>query len=337
MIDTGSIERALGSLERFAPDAGEVLAGFRSGVARRRRRRRVASVVGVAGTATAVAVGVVLTLPDRNDDQRGASPVTAASPSPSPSKVDTALPAPDLPFTVNWLPNGYALARWDVSAALTYAYYETKPDAQTGQVPTIMVGASATRPEDPAGAVTEPTTIDGRPGVIQRMTVGTQFMWQLPGGSWAVVATRDAIPDVQLRRVAESVAPRPTPLVLPVGLTRLPDGYQLARSMNQGAETVTLSLCRDGVDPSGPAGDECLGVRVLGGTAPAEIPQRGANEVTSLPVDREEVVDGVLTRATADGKTVVAQVGQEHWVEVTTTAGDKTLLRAVAAAAVATP
>jgi hypothetical protein len=335
MIDKASVERALDALERFAPDEDDVLAGFRRGVARRRRRRQVAGVVGAAGTATAVAVGVVLALPDRSDDQGGASPVTAASP--SPSTVDTALPAPDLLFTVNWLPSGYALARWDVSANLAYAYYETRPDAQTGLVPTIMVGASSTRPEDPAGAVTEPTTIDGHPGVIQRMNVGTQFMWRLPGGMWVVVATRDAIPETQLRQVAESVAPGPIPLVVPVWVTRLPDGYRLARSVNQDGETVTLTLCRSGVDPLGPAGDECLVVRVLGGTAPAEIPQRRGNEMTSLPVDREKVVDGVLTRATADGKTVVAQVGQEHWVEVTTTAGDKTLLRSVAAAAVATP
>jgi hypothetical protein len=339
MIDTRSVERALGSLERFAPDEGEVLAGFRRGVARRRRRRQVASVVGVTGTATAVAVGVVLALPDRNDDQGGASPVTSASPSasPSPSKVEIALPAPDLPFTVGRLPGGYALARWDVSAAVTYAYYETKPDAQTGTVPTIMVGASTTRPEDPAGAATEPTTIGGRPAVIQRMTVGTQLMWRLANGSWAVVSTRDATPEAQLRRVAESVSPRPTPVALPVGLTRLPDGYQLARSMDQGAGAVMLTLCRDGVDPTSPAGDKCLDVRVLDGIAPLELPQRTGNEMTYLPLDREKVVDGVLTRASADGKTVVGQVGPEHWVEVTTTTGDKTLLRAVAAAAVATP
>lgn len=334
MIDTGSVERALGSLERFTPDEGEVLAGFRRGVARRRRRRQVTGVAGVAGTATAVVVGAVLVLPDRQDEQGGPSPVTAASPS-APA-VDAALPAPELPFTVSWLPGGYALARWDVSAAVTYAYYETAPDARTGQVPTIMVGASATRPEDPAGAVAEPATIGGRPGVIQRMAVGTQFRWRLADGSWAVVGTRDATPEAQLRRVAEGVAPQPTPLEFPVGLSRLPEGYRLARSMNQGTGSVTMTLCRTGVDPLGPAGDTCLGVQVLGGAAPAELPQRSGSEMTLVPVDREEVVDGVSTRATADGRTVVAQIGPKHWVEVTTTAGDKAHLRSVAAAAVVT-
>lgn len=339
MIDTGSVERALGSLERLAPDEGEVLAGFRQRVARRRRRRQVAGVAGVAGTATAVAVGVVFALPDRGADQGGtaAPPPASSSPSSSPpsSTAATVLPAPELPFTVAWLPPGYTLARWDVTDAVTYAYYEAEPDAQTGDIPTVMVGASAARPEDPAGAVAEPTTVGGHPGVLQRMTVGTQFMWQFPGGPWIVVGTRDEMPEARLRRMAESVALRPTSLAVEVGLTRLPDGYQVARSSDQGVESVVLTLCRAGVDPTGPAGDQCLNVRMSGGTAPTEIPTRDDTTMTMVPVDREQVVDGVPTRATADGKTVVAQVGAEHWVEVSTTAGDTSLLRSVAAAAVA--
>jgi hypothetical protein len=224
-----------------------------------------------------------------------------------------------------------------VSDAVTYAYYETEPDARTGEVPTVMVGASAARPEDPAGAVSEPTTIGGHPGVRQRMTVGTQFMWQFPGGPWVVVGTRDEMAEDQLRRVAESVALRPTALAVPVGLTRLPDGYRLARSSDHGVESVTLTLCRAGVDPVGPVGDQCLDVRVVEGTAPAEVPKRDGTKMEMEPVNREEVVDGVLTRATADGKIVVAQAGDEHWVEVSTMAGDTSLLRAVAAATVATP
>jgi hypothetical protein len=342
MIDTGSVERVLGSLERLAPDEGAVLAGFRQRVALRRRRRQVASVVGVAGTATAVAAGVVFALPDRAADPGGTPTVSAASPPassspPSSSKAQTVLPAPELPFTVAWLPPGYTLARWDVSDAVTYAYYETEPDAQTGEVPTIMVGASAARTEDPAGAVSEPTTIGGHPGVLQRMTIGTQFMWQFPGGPWVVVGTRDEMSEDRLRRVAESVALRPTPLAVAVGLTRLPNGYRLARSSDQGVESVMLTLCRAGVDPVGPVGDQCLDVRVVEGTAPTEIPKRDGTKMDMEPVDREEVVDGVLTRATADGKTVVAQVGEEHWVEVSTMAGDTSLLRPVAAATVATP
>ncbi len=292
--------------------------------------------MGVAGTATAVAVGVVFALPDRGADQGGTSTVSAASSPPS-SKGDTVLPAPELPFTAAWLPPGYALTRWDVSVAVTYAYYEAEPDTQTGEIPTIMVGASAARPEDPAGAVSEPTTIGGHSGVLQRMTIGTQFMWQFPGGQWVVVGTRDEMAEDQLRRVAESVALRPTSLAVAVGLTRLPDGYRLARSSDQGGESVMHTLCREGVDPMGPVGDQCLDVRVMGGTAPAELPMRDDTEIDMVPVDREEVVDGVLTRATADGRTVVAQVGEEHWVEVSTMAGDTSLLRSVAAATVATP
>ncbi|MFI7673243.1 hypothetical protein [Actinophytocola sp. NPDC049390] len=341
MIDTGSVERALGSLERLAPDEGAVLAGFRQRVALRRRRRQVAGVVGVAGTATAVAVGVVFALPDRGTDRGGTPTVSAASPpaSPSPpsSKAETVLPAPELPFTVAWLPPGYTLARWDVSDAGTYAYYEAEPDARTGTTPTIMVGASTARPEDPGGAVAEPTTIGGHPGVLQRMTIGTQFMWQFPGGPWVVVGTRDEMSEDQLRRVAESVARRPTSLAVAVGLTRLPDGYRLARSSDQGAESVMLTLCREGVDPMGPVGDQCLDVRVMDGTAPTELPNRDGTKMDTAPLDREKVVDGVLTRATADGKTVVAQVGEEHWVEVSTIAGDTSLLRSVAAATVVTP
>lgn len=339
MIDTGSVERALGSLERLAPDENEVLAGFRQRVAQRRRRRQVASVAGVAGTATAVAVGVVFALPDRGADS-GADPggtVSAASPPASSSAPPAAsvLPTPELPFTVGWLPPGYALARWDVSDAVTYAYYETEPDAQTGAIPTVMVGASAARPEDPAGAVAEPTTIGGHPGVLQRMGIGMQFLWQFPDGPWVVVGTRDEMPEDQLRQVAESVALRPTPLTFPVGLTRLPDGYRLARSSDQGLESV-LTLCPEGVAPTGPAGDQCLDVRGRSGTAPTEVPRRDGTTIGMEPADREEVVDGVLTRATADGKTVVAQVEEETWVEVSTTAGDTSLLRPLAAATVAT-
>ena len=82
--------------------------------------------------------------------------------------------------------------------------------------------------------------------------------------------------------------------------------------------------------------DQCLDVRVVVGTAPTELPKRDGTKMDMEPVDRGEVVDGVLTRATADGKTVVAQVGEEHWVEVSTMAGDTSLLRSVAAATVAT-
>jgi hypothetical protein len=340
MIDTGSVERALGSLERLAPDEGAVLAGFRQRVAVRRRRRQVASAVGVAGTATAVAVGVVFALPDRGADPGGRSTVSAAAPptsSSAPSKAASVLPAPELPFTVAWLPPGYTLARWDVSVAVTYAYYETEPNAQTGEIPTIMVGASAARPQNPAGAVSEPTTIGGHPGVLQRMTVGRQFMWQFPGGPWVVVGTRDEMPEDQLRQVAESVALQPTTVPVAVGLTRLPDGYRLARSQDLGDESVTLTLCGEGVDPMWPSGEQCLDVRLMAGTAPTEVPKRDGTTMEMVPVDQEEVVDGVPTRATADGKIVVAQVGEEHWVEVSTVAGEVSLLRSVAAATVATP
>ncbi len=145
------------------------------------------------------------------------------------------------------------------------------------------------------------------------------------------------MPEDQLRRVAESVALQPTPLAVAAGLTRLPDGYRVARSSDQGFESVVLTLCGAGVDPMGPAGDQCLDVRVADGTAPAELPRREGTTIEMEPVDREEVVAGVLTRATADGKTVVAQVGAEHWVEVSTLAGDTSVLRAVAAATVPTP
>jgi hypothetical protein len=62
-------------------------------------------VVGVAGTATAVAAGVVFALPDRGTDPGGTPAVPAASSPPS-SKAETVLPAPELPFTVAWLPPG---------------------------------------------------------------------------------------------------------------------------------------------------------------------------------------------------------------------------------------
>lgn len=339
MIDTGSVERALGSLERLAPDEGAVLAGFRQRVAVRRRRRQVASAVGVAGTATAVAVGVVFALPDRGAGPGGGSTVSAAAPptsSSAPSKAASVLPPPELPFTVAWLPSGYTLARWDVSDAVTYAYYEMAPDAQTGEIPTIMVGASAARPQNPAGAVDEPTTVGGHPGVLQRMTVGRQFMWQFPDGLWVVVGTRDGMPEDQLRQVAESVAHQPTPLAVPVGLTRLPDGYRLARSQDQGDGSVTLTLCGEGVDPMWPTGDQCLNVRMASGTAPAEVPKRDGTTMEMVPVDQEETVDGVLTRATADGRIVVAQVEEDRWVEVSTVAGEVSLLRQTAAATVAT-
>jgi hypothetical protein len=122
-------------------------------------------------------------------------------------------------------------------------------------------------------------------------------------------------------------------------MSRLPDGYRVAVTTGERLEppVLTFVLCREGVDPLAHIGSQCVTVQVLSGTAPSELPVRGSKVEMEPTLGQEEVVDGVPTRATPDGKTVVAQISDDHWVEVSTIDGDASVLRSVAAAVVVTP
>ncbi|HEV2783147.1 MAG TPA: hypothetical protein VGX25_27510 [Actinophytocola sp.] len=341
MINEESLRRALGTLERHAPAEADVLAGLRAGLARR-RRRQVASVAGVAGAACAVALGVVVAVSGRGEERVGGSPAPPTAPageSSAPVAIASVIPPPALPFTVGWLPDGYTLARWDVGTADNYAYYGVGPQ----ELESFMVGVSTRRPAAPAGAVEEPTTIAGRPGVVHKLgrnRAPSQLLWQLADGRWAVVGGRPpTMPLDTFRRIAESLAPQPTPLTVPFGLTKVPDGYRVVRWTNQGPVGASLTLCPTGVDPFGPAGDACLSVSLDAGPAPTAMPRRSnspGGEVVMVPLDREQVIGGVRTYATADGTAVVAQVDPGHYATGESVAAGVGPLREAVAAVVLT-
>ena len=330
MINNDTVHRALGSLERFAPAEEAVLAGFREGVVKRRRRRQVASVVGATGAAGLVALGVVLVSPNKGSDQ---APVAAQ---PTTSEVRIAKPPapPALPFTVAGLPDGYRLDAWDVSATEASAQFVGTKDFQT-----IVVWTSAARRDPVEGATEEPATIAGRPGVIRRFDPGRaeqQLIWQLADGRWAMVGGRaPTVSLAMLRAVADSLTVTPTPLTAPVALGVLPDGYQVASWNGGGTGPVggSATLCR-GAAESGrghqlPA--DCISLSTHEGTAPATVvkKKRTATEFVEEPVDQVKVVNGVSTRATADGTTVFAQLDAEYWTQAHSQAAGVELLREV--------
>jgi hypothetical protein len=336
MINNDSVHRALDSLERYAPAEDNVLAGFHEGVARRRKRRQVGSVLGVAGVAGLVALGVVLVIPGKGGDQPAGQNQAAAPPTSAEVKVAKPVPPAALPFTVSGVPAGYELETWEVSPNEGHAQYVGSKDFQA-----IVVWLSADpRPAKQAGDTEEATTIAGRPGTIRRLEPDqkeTQVIWQLADGRWVMVGGR--APTVQLatlRTIADSLTLTPTPLPATVPLNVLPDGYEVADWSGSGKGAPYgggVTLCRSGdVAKRGveiPA--TCVNVSLMDGTAPANTQgKRGAGETFDIPVDQQKVVNGVTTRATADGTLVFAQLDAGNWVQAFSRGAGVDLLREVA-------
>jgi hypothetical protein len=318
MIDTDSLRHALGALEAHTPAEGEVLAGFRAGVVRRRRHRQLASVVGVAGLAGAVALGVVLVSPGQQSPGQTIAPATSiavAKPPPT--------PRPALPFTVGWVPDGYTLGSWETGVRESSAQYSGSKDFQT-----IVVWISAEPRPVPAGAHDQPTTIAGRPGVVRKIppdTAETQLIWQRADGRWAMVGGRvPTVPLAALTHVAESLTATPTPLPVAFTLRTVPDGYRVS-GWSAGD---SVRLCRSVTDPGAA---DCIGLSLRSGAAPRTTQLKRADaSVAEVPVDRERTVGGVPTRADATGMTVFAQVDAGHWVYAFSARAGADLLREAA-------
>lgn len=337
MINNDSLQQVLGTLERYAPAEDQVLAGMRTGIARRRRRRQVASVVGVAGAAGVVALGVVSVLPSRGDGPTGGSTGVALTVT-SPAKIATPPAPPTLPFTVGWAPDGYSLQAWEAGSTDATAQYVGTKDFQA-----VVVWVSASpRPALGAGDTEEPTTIAGRAGVIRRLAPDakeTQLIWQLEDGRWVMVGGRaPTVPLATLRRVAESLTITSTPMPAPFKLTTLPDGYRVASwSGGSGAPMGgSLTVCRSAAElRTGALPSDCIGISVHEGTAPAVTLFKDATlkNPREVPIDQAKTVDGVPTRATADGTMVVAQLDAGHYVQAFSQQAGVDLLRQVAATA----
>jgi hypothetical protein len=338
MIDTESVRRALGSLERFAPAETEVLAGFRAGVVRRRRRRQLASKAGVTAAAAAVALGVVVVVaPDRGPVRVAAPPASSTAPEPTVAIANPPAP-PALPFTVGWVPDGYTLDAWGAGSADSSAQYVGTKDLEA-----VVVSISTQPREVIEGATREPIEIAGLTGVLQRLPQGddVQLIWRLADGRWAMVGGMSPpVPLDALRRVAENLSTEPTPVTVPWSLSTVPEGYRVARWSGGALLHASLTMCPG--ETQEPA-VSCVGVTVQEGTAPAVTQRKNRTAadaptdketVIDVPVDQELVVDGVRTRATADGTLVYAQLDPEHWVSVYSEAAGVDMLREVAASAV---
>lgn len=332
MIDNDDLKQALGTLERFAPAENEVLTGMRHGIARRRKRRQVASVVGVAGAAAVVALGVVYATQGRTNDGTGFAGAAAPPPTASTQPAQP-VPSPVLPFSVGWIPDGYRLGSWEAGSTDGSTQYVGAKDFQT-----IVVWISAQPRETRASDSNEPTTIAGRSGVIRRLaedTKETQLIWQLADGRWAMVGGRaPTVSLATLRQVAESVSATPTPMPAPFSLAAMPDGYRNVSWLG-GGDVVpgSLTLCRSDVEPrSGSQPADCVSVSILNGSAPAVTYAKDATKPkgqVEVPIDQPGTVDGVMSRATADGTLVVAQLDANHWVQAHSLKAGADLLRQV--------
>jgi hypothetical protein len=332
MIDTNDVGRALRRLESHAPAEVEVLAGLRKGIVARRRRRQVASVVGVAGAAALVAVGVMVALPGHAGSPGTVDPATAAPPA-SEKVANPPPPAPALPFTVGWVPDGYTLRTWEAGGTDASAEFTGTKDFQD-----VVVWISAKPRDEIPGASRQDTTIAGRPGILQRFDPGkaeAQFVWQLADGRWAMVGGRTPTVTVEmLRKVAESVTLTPTPMTAPVQLSAMPDGYT---SAVWSAGSVQLCRTATAARTDAPAAD-CITVSGNEGTAPKTYMVKTGTgtlkgNVRELPYGSPVTVGGVLTQSSADGTLVEAQVDATHWVSVSSQGAGVDLLRRVAATA----
>jgi len=336
MIDNGLLRQALVERERHAPSEADVLAGFRAGVMTRQRRRQAATVVGVAGAASVVAVGVFVAA-GRPGEQRGPAQAPPGATSSSSSVVPVPPAAPALPFSVGFLPAGYQLDAWQVGPAEGSAQYFGGKDFET-----IVVWISAEPRDAVKGASDEPTTVAGRSAVLRRLApdrAETQLIWQLADGRWAMVGGRAPTVSLQtLRSVAEQLSPAPTPLRARLGIAAMPEGY-LVHSWHGGGSQATgsLTLCRSaGAVRAGEPSEDCIHVNLVEGTAPASLGEKSranVEQVIQVPLDQEQVVNGVLTRATADGRNVVAQLDPGHWVQAFSVKADVGLLRELASTA----
>jgi hypothetical protein len=337
MIDNDSLKQAFGALERHTPDQTTVLAGVYEGIRHRRRRRQVASVAGVATAAALVAIGVVFVAPGQGGGQDG--PAQAITPAaPKTAKPEPAAPAPELPFTVGWVPQGYALNAWEVSDASSSAQYVGPSDFET-----VVVWVSDEQREAPQDATDEPATIAGRPGTIRKLApdgAETQLIWQLADGSWAMVGGRTpTVTEEELHQVAQSLTAQPTTLEVTLDLRGLPEGYQVAGWSGSGGDGSAL-LCKGEAQPRGREfAKDCVNVEMRSGKAPASVEKpivKSAKEKVSpgmVAVDQEQVVNGVTTRATADGVLAIAQVDPEHWVRAFSQAAGVEVLRETASLA----
>ncbi|GAB3434144.1 hypothetical protein [Actinophytocola sediminis] len=333
MIDNDELRQAFGSLERHAPAEENVLTGVYQGIHRRRRRRQIGSVAAVAGVASLTALSVVLVSgPGQGTEtQDGTSLGVAAAPPPA-----TAPAPPALPFTAGWLPKGYTLNAWDVDETAGSAQYTGAGDFQT-----VVVWISDQPREAPQGAVDEPATIAGQQGTVRELAPAgsqTQLIWQLADGRWAMVGgVVPTVPLDALHRVAKHVGAQPSPLDVELGLRGLPDGYQVAGWTGSTPTDGSVTLCQSDVELRGderPA--DCITMSMKTGTAPATViaPRTPKDQPpVKVPVDQEEVVDGVVTRTTADGVVAIAQVDPGHWVQAySEQAGDDALRVTVARA-----
>jgi hypothetical protein len=279
----------------------------------------------------ALALGAVYLSPSRGASSTG---FVAATPA-APAKKTPPAP-PSLPFTAGWIPDGYQLETWAAGSTDGSAQYVGSKDFQT-----VVVWISAHARDAQAGDTEEPTTIAGRPGVLRRLTPDareTQLIWQLADGRWAMVGGRaPTVPLATLRHVADSLVLKPTQVQAPFSLATLPDGYQVASWMGgigRGPANGSVTLCRSAVElRTGALPADCVSVAAGEGTAPAEVlmKQAGKPEPLAIPIDQALTVDGVPTRATADGHTAVAQLDPGHWAQATSQGAGADLLRQVAA------
>jgi hypothetical protein len=335
MIDTESVRHALGELERHAPDEAAVLAGVQAGIVRRRRRRQVASVTGVALAAALVALGVVVALPGRGAEQVGSAPPPASSPASTlpPSTPVSATPgllSPALPYTVA-VPAGYQLDAWQVGVGTSGAQYVGNADFE------VVVVELSDRPRDTYALASErPVTVGGRPGRIVQLASDqneTQILWQITDGQWAMVGGRaPQVTEAELMASAESLAVRPSAGNAGAGLdlTAVPEGYQVISWSGTGATVGSATLCRGPVPLRGELPADCLSVSLRDGAAPAATQTKTkTGGVVDVPVDRLELVNGVATRASADGRTVFAQVDPGHWAGSGSQGADVALLRQI--------
>lgn len=339
MIDTESVRDALGGLERFAPAEADVLAGMREGIVRRRRRRQVVSVAAVAGTAAAVALGVVVLIAP---GERGGTNEVAAPPTPASSAqvpVESPPAEPRLPFSVGWVPAGYTLQTWEARSTEGSAQYVATRDFEV-----IVVSISAQPHTRIEGTTEEPTEVAGRPGVLRTLPDGAddqQLIWQLADGRWAMVGGMTPIvPLDALYEVAASVSGTPTAMETGWTLGAMPDGYEVGMWSAGTPKNPTMMLCppdwSNARDASAQQPSPCVSVSVHDGTAPAMTQRKTDTNggVVDVPVDQEEVVNGLLTRATADGTLVVAQLDPGHWVGLYSGVAKVDVLRAVASSVV---
>lgn len=322
MVGPGELREILRAREPLAPDPGEVFAGADRRYRRVRARRRVA---GASAAVVVITAGLSVGLGLARQHGAASAPQVQAAAAPSDTVV---VPSASLPFVLGGDVSAARLVRWTIgshAASAEYLWY--------GQTYTVSV--SDTDPEE--GYDERTYDINGAKAPLRWFPDSTtqQLSWQMTPDKWVSVTTdRNMVAAGETAVFAESVRLGPNPVPTLIRSLRVPAQLTVGNRSSTGSGE-TLNLCPANASADTPtdtpasAGKPLDCVLVTAGKGP-EWQQRVAADFGASSPERNVVVDGIVLRVSADGRTVARQF--TDWsIVVQRATGEESVLPSIAA------